>query len=193
MHVTSLHTICQTFQHLFVAQIMELHGKPHNEKSTQCVHEDLYFFAVVMTVSCFFQQLDAYIFPKLPLGLRDMTGKGYGSDGSASGSESSSEDETVFRKKVVFKKLKKNDSTAAKKAVDTQKLAYSHIKKNLVALEKQEIEANQQTSIMFDERVLYGDLNDDDSIDSELEKELWSKRELHRLARDHEKKLQRET
>ncbi|KAG0684637.1 hypothetical protein C6P40_001635 [Pichia californica] len=113
------------------------------------------------------------------------------SSDSDSGSSSES-DSSTFQKKVVFKKTLKKKIEVNNTKSKLQDLAVSNINKNLKRLEQEDIHQKLQSSLVIDERILYNGTDDTDIPNDESEYLAWKRRELNRLHRDRNRRIQRE-
>lgn len=116
-------------------------------------------------------------------------------DSESSNDLSGSSSETpIFQKKVVFKKTPKKNTNIINEndSKNIKDIAVSNINKNLKRLEQQQLHENSLSSLVFDERILYVNIDDTDKPNDEVEFSNWKKRELNRLHRDRNRRIQRE-
>lgn len=117
--------------------------------------------------------------------------------GSGSGSDSSSSDQPTFHKKVTFKKKRpqqQQQSTAdsVEASSKLEDVAVSNINRNLKRLEQEQLHQNAQQSLVLDERILCGKVDDTDITNDPEEYQAWERRELDRLHRDRNRRISRE-
>ena len=117
------------------------------------------------------------------------------SSDSSSGSDSSSDSESDsnnFKRNVSFKKkitasVQKNEDDSDRR----QEIAVSAINSNLKRMEQ--LSANTGDSLLNDEKRLCLSVDDTDSPETDAtEKELWKQRELKRLHKERNMRIQRE-
>lgn len=127
-------------------------------------------------------------------------------ESSSSGSETDSDAPSTFKKKITFRQQRKNidqiDTDANTNTSSTQRneqVALSNINRNLQLLEQQNLERESQNSLVFDERVLCkniddtdGDSNSNNNLEDDVEYQNWKRRELDRLHRDRNMRIERE-
>jgi hypothetical protein len=106
---------------------------------------------------------------------------------SGSGSGSDSDSDTIFQKNIVFTKSIKKAKSVVRN--NESEIAANVIKKNLKILEKSR---TSQNSLILDERALVRNIDDTD-LNTDKEYELWKKRELTRLHRDRNQRIERES
>ena len=125
-----------------------------------------------------------------------MVSSGSGSD-SDSGSGSSGSDEPTFNKKVTYRKKTPQQQQQQQKAKVSasptlEDIAVSNINRNLKRLEREQMHRAAQDSLVLDERVLCGTVDDADVLDDAAELQAWKRRELDRLHRDRNRRIARE-
>lgn len=112
-------------------------------------------------------------------------------------SESSESDTPVFKKKVVFKKNKPKTQSSNQNLPESEEskikgVAVSNINKNLKRLEQEQLHIQSQSSLVQYEQILCMDIDDTDYPNDEKEYNAWKRRELDRLHRDRNARIQRE-